>query len=310
MKRDNQWRPTERRYKEYAPYQRCRLKAANPVTSEEAVVISKRCNKLRHNSIWRCEPNYDLEKKLINMYIDKPCDMFIRAWHVRTRHLRKRGVPLELRYIKPVLSDNPSTWDEFYVDTEGIIRKNNEYRYRFNKNKKPIKITEKEVVKYRLREEIHNKNGLSQPPFRGILPILHKYLSTTDYNDIIDNDIDVARFNKLAGRAANSGINPAIETWAENHNKKMFGNNPYVYTWTPGYCPYVSFKDLFMADHSGSEYRHVYPGTPEHSRIMAERRDAEKKTGREYRRQLEEFNRNLLHNIEASRKAGEYEINA
>lgn len=48
MKRDNQWRPAERRYKEYAPYQRCRLKAANPVTPEEAVVISKRCNKRRH----------------------------------------------------------------------------------------------------------------------------------------------------------------------------------------------------------------------------------------------------------------------
>ena len=49
MKRDNQWRPAERRYKEYAPYQRCRLKAANPTTPEEAVVISKRCDVL--NSI-------------------------------------------------------------------------------------------------------------------------------------------------------------------------------------------------------------------------------------------------------------------
>ena len=42
---------------------------------------------------------------------------------------------------------------------------------------------------------------------------------------------------------------------------------------------------------------------------MAERRDAEKKTGRECRRQLEEFNRSLIYNIETSRKAGEYEIN-
>ena len=168
---------------------------------------------------------------------------------------------------------------------------------------------EKEVVKYRLREEIYNKNASPQPPFSGILPILRNYLSTADYNDIIDNNIDAVRFNKLVGRAANSGINPAIETWAENHNKKMFGNNPYVYIWTPGYCPYVSFKDLFMADHSGSEYRHVYPGTSEYSRIMAERRDAEKKTCREYRQHLEEFNRNLLHNIEASRKAGGNEIN-
>ena len=309
MKRDNQWRPAERRYKEYAPYQRCRLKAANPATPEEAVVISKRCNKLRHNSIWRCEPNYDLEKKLMNMYVDKPYDMFIRAWHVRTRHLRKRGVPLELRYIKPALTDNPSAWDEFYVDMAGVIRKNDKYRYQFNKNKKPIKITEAEVVKYRLREEICNKNGLSRPPFRGILPILHNYLSTADYNDIIDNDIDLVRFNKLVNKSVDSGINPAIETWAENHNKKMFGDNPYVYTWTPGYCPYISFKDLFMADHGGSTYRYVYPGTPEYSRIMAERRDAEKKTGREYRWQLEEFNRSLLHNIEASCKAGEYEIN-
>lgn len=47
------------------------------------------------------------------------------------------------------------------------------------------------------------------------------------------------------------------------------------------------------------------PATPEYSRIMAERRDTEKKTGHEYRQRLEEFNRNLLHNIEASRKADE-----
>ena len=55
--------------------------------------------------------------------------------------------------------------------------------------------------------------------------------------------------------------------------------NSYIYTWTPGYCPYVSFKDLFITDDCGSEHRYVYPGTPEYSRIMVERRDAEKKTG-------------------------------
>lgn len=36
------------------------------------------------------------------------------------RHTNSAG----LRYIKPALTDNPSTWDEFYVDMEGVIRKN------------------------------------------------------------------------------------------------------------------------------------------------------------------------------------------
>ena len=66
MKRDNQWRPSEHRSKEYAPYQRHKLKDANWVTSEEAATISKRCNKWRRNGIWEREPDWDLERKLIN----------------------------------------------------------------------------------------------------------------------------------------------------------------------------------------------------------------------------------------------------
>ena len=104
------------------------------------------------------------------MYVDKPYDMFIRAWHVRTRHLRKRGVPLELRYIKPALTDNPSTWDEFYVDMAGVIRKNVKYRYRFNKNKKPIKITEAEVSNIGSARRYVIKMGCPDPHSVGFSP--------------------------------------------------------------------------------------------------------------------------------------------
>lgn len=309
MKRDNQWRPSEHRNKGYAPYQRHKLKDANWVTPEEAATISKRCNKWRRNGIWDREPDWDLERKLINKYVNKPYDMFIKTWHERTKRLRKQGVLLELRYIKPTMTDNPSTWDEFYVDTEGIIRKNDTYRWRFNKNKKPIKVVEKEIVKYRLHEEIYNENRWCQTPFYGILSVLRKYFSTTDYNDIINNGIDAVKFNKLVDRSMNSGINSAIEKWARKHNKELCENNPHAYRGTRGWCPYDSFKDLFVADYSESIYRYIYPGTAEYSRITAEQNDATNKARREYKQQNEEFISGLLHNIETDRKAKEDEIN-
>jgi len=309
MKHDKQWNPSEHHNKGYAPYQRHKLKASNWVTPEEAAMISKRCNKWCHNGIWGREPDWNLERKLINKYVDKPYDVFIKAWHERTKQLRKQGVLLELRCIKPTLTDSPSTWDEFYVDTEGIIRKNDNYRWRFNRNKKPIKVVEKEVVKYHLDDKIYSKNWCTPTPFHMILSILSHYLSVTDYNDILDGGISKEKFDRLVQSSMHSGINYAIDKFARNHNKELGKNNPRFYMGSPGYCRYDCFNDLFVADYSESVYRYIYPGTPEYSQIVAERNDASNKARREYKKQMDDYRAGLLHNIEANRKAKEDEIN-
>lgn len=313
MKHDNQWKPSERHSKGYAPYQRHKLKAANWVTPEEAAVISKRSNNWRNwdNGIWRREPDWKLEKELINKYIGKPYDMFIKAWHERTKSLRKQGVPLKPKYINHVPTDKPDTyWDEFYVDFEGIIRKNPDYgKHWCRRQKKPIKVIEKEVIKYNLKSDIHSKNWCTSTPFYMILSILRRYFSTTDYNDILAGGIPKDKFDRMVESSWHSGINFAIDRFAHKHNARLIEVNNHAYRGIKNWCHYDCFKDLFDADYSESVYRYIYPGTPEYSQITAEQNDASKKARREYKHQKEEIAANLLHNIESDRKAREADLN-
>lgn len=308
MKHDKQWNPSEHHSKGYAPYQRHKLKAANWVTPEEAVAISKHCNKWNHSGIWSLQPDWRLELDLLNKYVDKPYNDFLKAWHNRTKRLRRQGVPLELNHIESKLTDNPDSREEFYVDLDGIIRVNKNYR-RWRRGKEPIKVIEKEVVKYHLDDKIHSKNWCTSTPFHMILSILSHYLSVTDYNDILDGGISKEKFDRLVQSSMYSGINYAIDKFARNHNKELSKNNPRFYMGSPRYCRYDCFKDLFVADYSESVYRYIYPGSPEYSQIVAERNDASNKARREYKKQMDEYRTGLLHNIEADRKAREEEIN-
>ena len=312
MKRDNQWRPHDKTRGSYAPYQRQRLKNTDWVTPEEGESISRHYNRWR--KYWsrgrynaRREPDYKLEKNLIIKYIDKPFEDFLKAWHDRTRLLRNQGVVLDFSYIKPEMTDQPDKWNQYYVDMDGIIRVNSGYNC-WSHGKNPIKIVEKEIIRYRIKSEIYNSDWWTTP-FAGIMQILRRYLSTSDYRAIVAGSISSETFERLVNSSMYSGINWTIDKFAHKHNQKLLESNPYAYRNNPDWCDYNCFKDLFDADYSGSIYRYIYPGTPEFARYEAERRDAERKNRREYLKQKEEYTASLLHNIEADRKAREAELN-
>ena len=143
-----------------------------------------------------------------------------------------------------------------------------------------------------------------------ILPILRRYFSVTDYNDIIGGNIYQDRFDKLVENSTYSGINIAIDMFARKYNNRLQENNPRAYKYRHDWCYYCYFKDLFDKDYSESIYRYIYPGTPEYDRIMAERRDARRKAIREYKRENEEYLSNLLGSIDADRKAREVQENS
>ena len=310
MKHDNQWRPSESRSRSYAPYQRHKLKDVNWVTPEEAASISKRYNHWRNcwgSSIWHKEPNWKLEKDLIIKFLNKPYEEFLKAWHDRTKSLRKQGVPLELNHISDRLTDEPDSRDEFYVDMDGIIRKNQDYPV-WKHGKKPIKIIKKEIIKYNLKPEIHNKNWFSTP-FFDILFILRRYFSKTDYNEILEGGIPKDKFDRMAENAIYSGLEYTIDKYKHKHNTKLLENNPHAYRGCTNWCNYNGFRDLFDVDYSESVYRYIYPGSPEYARIEAEKQDANRKAIRKYNQQKEEYLSSLLHNIEADRKAREDALN-
>lgn len=307
MKYDNQWRPSESRSRSYAPYQRHKLKDVNWVTSEEAKAISKHHNHWRRGDSRYREPDWHLEKTLIKKYIGKPYRDFLKAWHDRTKSLRKQGVPLELNYISDRLTDEPDSRDEFYVDMDGIIRKNQDYPV-WKHGKKPIKIVKKEIIKYNLKPEIHNNNYWFSP-FFDILFILRRYFSKTDYNEILEGGIPKDKFDRMTENAIYSGLEYIIDRYKHKHNTKLLENNPHAYRGCTNWCYYNGFRDLFDVDYSDSVYRYIYPGSPEYARIEAEKQDANRKAYREYKQQKEEYLSGLLHNIEADRKAREDALN-
>ena len=307
MKYDNQWRPSESRSRSYAPYQRHKLKDVNWVTSEEAKAISKHHNHWRRGDSRYREPDWHLEKTLIKKYIGKPYRDFLKAWHDRTKSLRKQGVPLELNYISDRLTDEPDSRDEFYVDMDGIIRKNQDYPV-WKHGKKPIKIVKKEIIKYNLKPEIHNNNYWFSP-FFDILFILRRYFSKTDYNEILEGGIPKDKFDRMTENAIYSGLEYIIDRYKHKHNTKLLENNPHAYRGCTNWCYYNGFRDLFDVDYSDSVYRYIYPGSPEYARIEAEKQDANRKAYREYKQQKEEYLSGLLHNIEADRKAREDTLN-
>ncbi len=308
MKHDNQWRPSESRSRSYTPYQRHKLKNSNWITPEEAKAISKHYNHWRYGGSQYREPDWHLEKTLIKKYIGKPYRDFLKAWHDRTKSLRKQGVPLELNHISDRLTDEPDPRDEFYVDMDGIIRKNQDYPV-WKHGKKPIKIVEKEIIKYNLKPEIHNNNYWFSTPFFDILFILRRYFSKTDYNEILEGGIPKDKFDRMAENAIYSGLEYTIDRYKHKHNTKLLENNPHAYRGCTNWCYYNGFRDLFDVDYSDSVYQYIYPESPEYARIEAEKQDANRKANREYKQQKEEYLSGLLHNIESDRKAREDALN-
>ena len=269
MKYDNQWRPSKRHHRNYAPYQRQKLKSLNWETPEAAESISKHYNHWRYRDNWYRNPDYHLEKKLLKKYINKPYNDFLRTWHDRTKSLRKQGTNLKLNYITINPTDNLNTRKEFYVDSNGIIRQNSEYyAWRRKKKKQPIKIVVKEIVEYRLKSDIYNNSRWRNMPFRDILYILQKYLSIVDYHAVIGGCIPNTTYIRLCNSARFSGIDNAIYGYRMKYNNNLIGPG------SNGWCYYSCFTDLFEKDYSKSKYRYIYPGTPEYIRYYAEKSDA------------------------------------
>lgn len=309
MKYDNQWRPAEHHNRSYAPYQRHKLKNSNWTTPEEANAISKHYNHWRYGGSWYREPDWHLEKTLIKKYIGKPYCDFLKAWHDRTKSLRRQGILMELRYINNSPTNEPDSRDEFYVDLDGIICVNEKYRC-WQKVKKPIKVIEKEVIKYNLKPEIHNNNYWFSTPFHDILFILRRYFSKTDYNEILAGGIPKDKFDRMSENAIHSGLDYSIDKFKHMYNAQLLKNNPNAYPGSHNWCYYQCFDDLFNADYSESIYRYIYPGTPEYVRITSELNDAKRKAEREYNQQNEEYLSNLLYSIEVNRKSKEKQENS
>lgn len=309
MHHDNQWRPAERHSRSHTPYQRHKLKNANWVTPEEASVIDKHYNHWRYHDNWYRKPDYHLEKGLLKKYVGKPYEDFLKVWHDRTKNLRRQGVVMELNYIENKPTDEANTREEYYVDFDGIIRVNEDYPV-WRRGKKPIKIVEKEVVKYHLKREIYNKDFWASTPFYMILPILRRYFSTSDYHEILAGGITQDKFNRMKESAIYSGLDYTIDRFKHKHNTRLLENNPHAYRGFSNWCHYNCFADLFDADYSESVCRYVYPGTPEYARIIAEQNDADRKARREHNQRKDEYLSSLLHNIEADRKTREDALNS
>lgn len=313
MHHNRTWRPSESRHNYEAPYQRQRLKEVNWRTPEEAESISKEYNKW--NKYWhhnrfneRNEYNYKLEIGLIEKYVGKDYNEFLKAWHDRTSYLRKKGVVLELWYIKSEMKEleDVDSRSRYYVDMDGIIRRNPKYHE--HTRKRPVKVEENEVITYNLHKDIYDPET---DPYHTrkhgkILWILQKYLSNHDYQTILDGNLDELAFQRFKKSANFIGLNIALWRYCEQYNKEA----PYKF-WKTGfqYCHYTDFESLFYKDYSKSTYKYLYPGTVEYTRYMAEKQKANKKAHREYKYALDDFNSNLLRNIEAKRKAEDEKIN-
>lgn len=313
MHHDRTWRSSESHHRYDAPYQRQKLKDVNWRTPAEAESISKEYNKW--NKYWhrgrfndRNEYNYKLEIGLIEKYIGKDYNEFLKAWHDRTQYLRNKGVVLEPWYIKAEMKEleDVNNWIKYYVDMDGIIRRNPKYHE--HSKKKPIKIEEHVVVTYTLCDDIYDSatHIFYSKKFSGILWILRKYLSRNDYQTILEGNLDETSFRRLKKSAEFSGLNGALYNYCDRNNQEI----PYK-GWKVGYqyCHYTTFESLFRKDYSKSTYKYIYPGSSEYSRYMAEQQKATKKAHREYKYALDDFNSNLIRNIEAKRKAKDEMIN-
>lgn len=309
MKHDKQWRPNEKRKSSWAPYQRAKLKDVRPHTAIEAETICKYANNWtrhwKHYWQWKMDVDYILEEKLLQKYLNKPFADFERAWHTRTKYLRDKGFQPELDMIdtEPDVALNNAY--AYYVDSQGIIRRNEDH-WKFSHKIKPIKVVVNEVVEYVLRDDIYNENHPWSCEHKGLVEILRKFLKTNEFRAIVDRSISEAKFNSIKNRLSYTGINFAIHEYCKRYDEAHWlGGRHYS-----ARCPYNRFDDMFVKDTSKSTYRYIEPGTKEFRRYYAEsdkQRKMEYKRNRRLKRQAEET---LLQEIEASRKARVYYENS
>ena len=311
MDYNKEWRTRENRHGKWAPYNRHKLK--NWHTHEEAKALDEEFNheykKWAHGR-YNYYKYFDvaLERKLLEKFVGKPFSEFENAWHIRTKHLREKGVCVKLNWIDVKLQepDDVSSNDKFYIDVDGIIRRNSKYRWNW-KSKKSIKIVEKEVIKWYIKPDILNyefgpgvnvKHG-------GIIWILQKYLRKENYEKIIHEPLDDKTFTKLKNDLLYVGLNQSLYQYCKEYNKQFTGNLWRCKDW----CTYDDFTSLFYKDTSESVYTYIKPGTPEFAKIKAEQQASKRKLFRDGKRNDEIKNETLLHDIEAKRKAQEEKLN-
>lgn len=310
MEYNKEWRSREKHSGRYTPYNRHKLK--NWHTQEEADALDIQYNhRIRHRGgfEWRKGFDISLERKLIEKYVGKPFQEFEKVWYDRTKYLRAKGINTKIYWIKPQPQEpeDLSCYDKFYVDEYGIIRRNPHYKKRWWKSKEPIKILEKEVVKWYLHPDIFNyEYGFGYILRHSeIMRILQKYVSKEEFNQIIGGALDDIAYTKIRDRVIYTGLYQALYRYCKKYNAQFTGRQWKCKNW----CNYDDFTSLFYKDTSESVYKYIKPDTPEFTKIKAEQQDAKRKEWRDLKKFKSERAESLIHDIEAKRKAEDQKTN-
>lgn len=303
--KEKQWGTYKNHHGCSTPYQRNKIKQANPINNEEARAIDKVHNRWKrfvyerfNNPAHAGHIDHRIEEKALMDFVGHHIEEYEEFFSKRTSVLRDKGIDISHRVA---LTQDDRRWHEFYVDDEGIIRYNGLPSWR--KKRAPLKYVIKEDYVYFLDQKKLWEYPEVDDIFRNFLPEYYEALTTgisKERYEIIRNNSyfksDVIyRINKYFW-ALNESIR---KEWLESHKSK---------DWWRTHCINMSFDDFWYSeDHS--EYRYVEPYTDEWYRIMAEQRDQNRKVHRELLKEKEEYNSVLLESIMEQRKAKEDELN-
>ena len=281
-------------HKHYRPYQRHKLNDINAhgevENGDEFKAVDKTANNWGH---WdRVKLNRAYIERIVQKFVNRPYDDFMKFFHNRTLYARAKGINVD--YLIPISTHAdtrryaPYGSEEYYVDDNGLIRKNPDAYKNHKKEHAPVIVNETNI-KYVYKIQPKALKACPQ-----LYTYLKRFMSIDCFMDICEDEISEVAFKRAKKSFEECGGPQKLRKLLKSDYDSYFNFWNGFDSWS------IKFEKLFYRHKYSDKTEYEY-GTYQYARVKAEERKANAKKIREYKKEKEEREAELLKTIETAR---------